>query len=150
MRGHHNVCLLNTLPRNIWGSSLSKQVFQHEENCKSPLSYWLWCREVNKINRVPEIQGEKKDFRTFSILSVPSEFKEETVSHHWTFPIVCLPLVLRLRSPRAGPFKLGNKCRKPAGYLLQFQTQCKCARLHTEAWIPELCYQNVLLSHFLS
>ena len=60
MRGHHNVCLLNTLPRNIWGSSLSKQVFQPEENCKSPLSYWLWCREVNKINRVPEIQGKKR------------------------------------------------------------------------------------------
>ena len=85
MRGHHNVCLLSTLPRNIWGSSLSKQVFQHKENCKSPWSYWLWCREVNNFNRVPEIQGTK-DFITFSILSVLSEFKEETVSHHWTLP----------------------------------------------------------------
>lgn len=86
MRGHCNVCLLNTLPKNIWSSSLSKQVFQHKENCKSPLSYWLWCREVNKINRMPEVQGTK-DFITFSILSVLSEFKEKIASYHWSFPI---------------------------------------------------------------
>lgn len=78
-RGHCSVCAFWILCQSISEVLLwVNKCFHTRKNCKCPLSHWLCSREVNKINRVLEIQ-ETTDFITFSSLLVLSEFEDKIV-----------------------------------------------------------------------